>query len=184
MCSNSKKLLIEGSEVQIIDDFLDNYDFEYTFSNFFNTDIPWTFSETLPYEDCKEDKLEKLCSDEDNFQFVHIFFSNHQYKSSFDITRLISKLNPAGLIRIKANLNLKTEKIIRHGFHTDTRAPNSKTAVYYLNDCDGFTEFKDGTRIESKKNRICIFDSHLAHTGTTCTNQQRRIVVNVNYFPF
>ena len=46
----------------------------------------------------------------------------------------------------------------------------------------GYTEFKDGTIIESAENRLVIFPSDMRHTGTTCTNAKNRIVVNINYF--
>ena len=51
-----------------------------------------------------------------------------------------------------------------------------------MNTNDGFTEFKNGDIIESIANRMVIFDSSLEHTGTSCTNKKRRIVLNFNYF--
>ena len=56
------------------------------------------------------------------------------------------------------------------------------TSIYYVNSNDGYTEFKDGTIIESVENRLVIFPSDMRHTGTTCTNAKNRIVVNINYF--
>jgi len=37
-------------------------------------------------------------------------------------------------------------------------------------------------KLDSLKNRIVIFDSNLEHTGTSCTNQFGRLVINFNYF--
>ena len=31
-------------------------------------------------------------------------------------------------------------------------------AIFSLNTCDGYTKFKDGTKVESVANRIVIFD--------------------------
>ena len=42
--------------------------------------------------------------------------------------------------------------------------------------------FKNGKVIDSVENRFIMFNSQLEHTGTTCTNQKRRIVINFNYF--
>ena len=43
--------------------------------------------------------------------------------------------------------------------------------------------YSNGDKVESVKNRIVIFDSNIPHTGTTVTNQQRRVVLNINYYP-
>ena len=74
------------------------------------------------------------------------------------------------------------ENIIRHGFHVDVPTDyDSKTAILYLNTNNGYTEFENGQRVESVANRLVVFDSALKHTGTTCTDQKRRIVLNLNY---
>ena len=54
------------------------------------------------------------------------------------------------------------------------------TVVYYLNTCDGYTHFKDGTRVETIENRAVIFNSQVPHGGSTCTNADNRIVLNIN----
>ena len=55
------------------------------------------------------------------------------------------------------------------------------TGIYYVNTNDGYTVFEDGTKIDSVANRICIFPYYLKHSGTTCTNANRRIALNINY---
>ena len=55
------------------------------------------------------------------------------------------------------------------------------TAILYINTNDGYTVFEDGTKIDSVANRICIFPYYLKHSGTTCTNANRRIALNINY---
>ena len=57
-----------------------------------------------------------------------------------------------------------------------------KTAVFYINTNNGYTEFENGVRVNSVANRVCIFDSHLKHRGTTHSEgSNQRIVVNFNY---
>ena len=51
-----------------------------------------------------------------------------------------------------------------------------------MNTCDGYTSFENGGIVESVENRIVIFDSNKRHTGTSLTNDSRRIVININYF--
>ena len=66
--------------------------------------------------------------------------------------------------------------------HTDVPSNfKSKTAVYYVNSNDGYTKF-EGNKIESVANRMIVFDSRINHTGTTCTNTKRRLVINFNYW--
>ena len=49
--------------------------------------------------------------------------------------------------------------------------------------CSVYYKEANGDKVESVKNRIVIFDSNIPHTGTTVTNKQRRVVLNINYYP-
>ena len=93
------------------------------------------------------------------------------------------KLNCKVLIKMKLNLNPRRSKIMEHGFHVDNDLPKAKTAVLYFNDSNGYTKFeKTGEKVYSKENRIVIFDNNLKHTGTTCTDTNRRVVMNINFY--
>ena len=59
---------------------------------------------------------------------------------------------------------------------------NCFTSILYLNTNDGYTEFENGTKIESIENRLITFPLSYRHTGTTCTNNPFRVVINFNYF--
>jgi len=121
---------------------------------------------------------------QDNYQFTHNFYQNFLIRSDqFVLLEPILKiLNPSAIIKIKANLQPRTEKIIEHGMHTDVKIKNSKTAVYYVNTNNGYTKFKNGKKINSQENTLVIFNSNIEHTGTTCTDKDYRIVLNLNYF--
>jgi hypothetical protein len=67
--------------------------------------------------------------------------------------------------------------------HNDSNIPGSLTAIFYLNTCDGYTIFNDGDKIYSVENTLIIFPGRLLHCGTTCTNENRRLVININYMP-
>ena len=60
---------------------------------------------------------------------------------------------------------------------------NQKTAIFYINTNNGYTLFKDGTKVDSVQNTMLIFDGSLDHCGVSCTDQKRRIVLNINYVP-
>ena len=85
------------------------------------------------------------------------------------------------------NLNTRTFFHRKTGFHNDQRHPreghplHQKTAVFYINTNNGWTYIKNGGKVKSVANRIVIFDSNLEHTGVTCTDEKRRVIVNFNY---
>lgn len=90
--------------------------------------------------------------------------------------------------KIKTNASFCTNKIIEHGYHLD-RLPRTElshtqlTAVLHLEDSDGYTKFKkDNITVPSKANQLIVFPADLYHTGTTCTNQAVRRVININFF--
>ena len=87
----------------------------------------------------------------------------------------------SSLLRIKANLNPKTIEHQHGGWHIDHN--DATTAIFYINTNNGWTNFKNGAKVESVENRMVIFDSNLEHEGVTCTDEQRRVLINFNYVP-
>ncbi len=128
----------------------------------------------------------EICDELDDWQFTHTIFNQLGYEQSplFNfIQPIISdpRLNVRAIQRIKANLNPRHHKIIKHGFHTDVDY-ECNTAIFYLNTNNGYTEFEDGNKVPSVANRMIIFPSTVRHTGTTCTDAKRRVLINFNYF--
>jgi len=117
-----------------------------------------------------------------DYQFVHIFYKDNIVNSDFfyRLNPIIKKLEPLSLIRIKANLNPITNKLIEFGKHQDQDF-KSKGAIYYLNDNNGYTMIGKN-KIESKANRMVLFDANEEHYGTNSTNCNNRMVINFNYF--
>ena len=85
------------------------------------------------------------------------------------------------MIRAKVNLYTKTPQIIEHTMHKDFEFEH-KGALFSLNSCDGYTLLEDGTKIDSVANRMLIFDASKNHASTTCTNQNVRMNINLNFF--
>ena len=117
-----------------------------------------------------------------DYQLVHIFYNDNFVNSNFfnDLNPIIEKLKPLSLIRIKANLNPISHKLIKFDKHQDQHF-KCKAAIYYLNDNDGYTMIGDN-KVESKANRIVLFNADQEHYGTNSTNCNNRMVINFNYF--
>ena len=64
--------------------------------------------------------------------------------------------------------------------HTDYPFPH-KSAILYINTCEGYTKLKDRTKISSIANRLLIFDSSEDHCSTTTTDVPARFNININY---
>ena len=136
-----------------------------------------------------------ISPDEDGtkFMFCHVFYQapmgvSSEFMSVLD--PIIGKINPLSLYRIKANLLTKTSKIIPNTFHQDMLDMSDRvksvwtTSILYMNTNNGYTEFKDGTIVESVANRFVSFPANTLHRGTSCTDQNIRVVINFNYFAF
>ena len=161
--------------IKVIDNFLDEFEFQIIERDFLlNPNMFWKFEEFTEYPP-KENSL---------FQFVHITYdfrdSSPQGQYFESIFPILKKLNAREIIRSKVNLTTKSENIIRGDFHVDVLFEH-KVAIFYLNTNNGYTLFEDGTKIESVANRMVLFDGHLRHLGTNCTDKQRRVVLNINY---
>ena len=141
----------------------------------------WYLSEVIGLSD----EFIATCNKIDNYQFTHMFYYNNIPQSRYYeeyISPFISLLNIKSMLKAKINLNPKTEKNIKHGFHRDTYIDESFTSILYFNNTNGYTEFKNGEKVQDVKNRLVTFPSHLYHTGNTCTDNSYRIVLNLNYY--
>ena len=166
--------------IKIEDNFLDTQVFKNIQELYFSNQIPWTYGEVVYDHELKSDAF-KL----DNYQFSHLLYSYEQPSSNLfkQIVPVLNSIDLATICKVKVNMNTRTSKIVEHGFHTDVPF-KCKTSILYLNTNDGYTIFEDGTKIESVENRLVTFDSHIKHSGTSCTNQKVRLVLNMNYFAF
>jgi hypothetical protein len=162
--------------MEVIDNFLPENDFKTIQEEMTSFGFPW-YLNNAPVS-INPQHL-------DDYQFNHGFFVDSTIWSNwFNMLDPIFKiLKPAALIRVKANLRPRTEKIINGGWHVDYDYPGSKTCVFYINSNNGYTIFKETEeKVESVENRLLRFDSNTKHDGTTCTDASYRIVLNINYF--
>jgi len=131
------------------------------------------------YNDFVSDEADK----QDDFYFTHQFYAGNQpnspnYQMLFSI---IARIEAKAMIRIKGNLYPNVGKKVENSWHSDYDFLH-KGAVFYVNTNNGYTEFEDGTTIESKENRILFFDPSVKHRSVQCTDEKCRVTMNFNYF--
>ena len=164
--------------MRVVDNFLAEEDFKLAQALIMDYGFPWMWNDSFT----KEVGL----ADPDEFQFVHLFYDPlsgvvTDYPRWIDIVKPYGdKMNPISLMRIKANLNVATIEHITREFHTDFKV-KCTTAIAYMNTNNGYTLFEDGTKVESKENRVVMFDSQMRHAGIPCTDEKRRVVINFNF---
>ena len=160
------------------DNFLDRREFDKLQTEIMGDNFAWFYADIIDYEGQK-----------DKFQFYHQFyFSNAPTSSVIElINPLVDKINPSILGKIKANLLTRTPNIVENEFHVDIGFSEEKmkqlsTSIFYVNTNNGYTEFEDGTIVESVANRVVTFSANMKHRGTSCTDERTRVVINFNYF--
>jgi len=179
------KINVGKIEWEVKDDFLSPEEFEKTKKIIMGSDLSWNYSYNVA-----------AATPEEEAYFMHMFYMGLADKPSYDddgnmvppekspyygvIEPIIEKIPHQILMRIKANLYVKTENIVHHPSHVDTVFP-SRAAIFYLNTNDGFTVLEDGTEISSVANRVLFFDPTKPHHSTTCTDDKRRVNININY---
>ena len=167
--------------IDIKDNFLPLKEFEQLHSGFLRWDFPWYTSKVV--NDNEQ-------NDMFNMQFIHFFYE--RYSPLGDqismLQPIFQKLQPIAIFKIKANIMPNQGKIIEHGLHidvTDTEThkikDHMKTSILYLNTNNGYTRFEGGTKVESVANRMVTFPNQMMHTGTTTTDSEYRLVLNLNY---
>ena len=163
--------------VKVIENFLEDNFFEDLRKLIIESEFSWF-------------KRNHMVSDNDKTlgYFSHSFFNkygvNCKHYDQF-IVPILEKLNAHAVIQVRANLSPSCfYKGIKSEFHTDSTHP-SKTAILYLNTCDGGTELKIDDEIQlvkAEKNKMLIFDTNVEHRGTPSTDVDFRYIINFNYY--
>ena len=180
--------------MKIEDNFLEQKDFDELQSFIMSVNFDWHYGESQVYPVGELNSDGKIIYpkevDKNKFQFVHPFYEASQPTSPFmnKLNPILELIQPISLIRIKANLLIRTPNIVENGFHVDmTNLPEEKQkqltiSILYMNTNNGYTEFEDGTKVESVANRMVFFSSNMKHKGTSCTDETTRVIINFNYF--
>lgn len=160
----------------ITDDFLDKKDLDELNEFLMSPSFPWYLQK------------EQVTGANDGSWFCHIVYDNDAPKS--DLYNLIVKifkkhLNYLTLIRLNVNLLPKQENPSPSDFHTDLdeylNKEKATTSIFYLSTNNGYTEFEDGSTVDSVQNRLVTFPTTTLHRAVGQTDTETRIVLNFNY---
>jgi len=164
--------------IEIVDDFLPQGEFEGLKDLALGGRLPWFWASSSVH-------LDDGCP-----QFSHTCYDNLEPVSPIwqNVAPIISKINPYGLMRVKFNATARTHEIVKKPLHYDITSDmngevpiQSKICIYYLNTCDGYTYFEQGDVVPSVANRAVFFTGDLKHAGTSTTDADLRVVLNINF---
>lgn len=160
---------------KIIDDFLPIHKFNTIRKDLESEQFPWYWNSHSTGYDFSP-------------QFVHGFVEGSKINSGyFEVWKscgLFKELGAHSVAKFKVNCNYKTHEPYVGNFHTDFIKEKTEgliTSIFYINTNNGGTKFEDGTIVNSVANRLLTFDCSTKHAAVSCTDEDRRIVVNINY---
>jgi len=159
--------------MKVIDNFLNKKDFSIIQKDLLSNSFPWYFQNTV------------IIEGDDDYFFCHLYYTD-VVNSDFYKTHIIPILNKINvsekqLIRAKANLYPRSQKSIKHCFHTD-RDDKHKVCLLNMNTNNGYTEFTKEHKVFSKENSAVIFNGNIRHRSVTQTDTKSRINININYY--
>lgn len=171
------------NQTRIIDNFLSRPDYNELRQILFSATFPWFFSE------------ETVTGANDHPQFAHVLYANNRPVSQCieAFEPFLNTLYASSILRMKVNMTMPSSKEgIVYAWHHDLgwdgdpqqkRTQHVRTAVFYFNDTNGPTVFKGNEPVDCRQNRLVSFPHNTEHSGTTFTDDVRRVVLNVNYLP-
>ena len=172
-------------KIDIIDDFLTDYQHQSLLRTFSLADVPsGTVGSPFPWYFTNDLNGEVRLG---NFYFSSIIMDEYHILNEYWLpvfTSLLSKLNVSlnTVWRVKANLYPRTQWKVHHESHTDySSGQNLSTCLYYVNDSNRVTIFDGKKKIRCKGNRAIIFDGSNPHHSTTPTDVNYGCSINIDY---
>ena len=167
--------------IKITDEFLPQQEFSAIQKTLTSEMFPWYYINSV---------VEGYRGDVDDFFFCHVFYNRMAGQESpflkilkpiikrLDVRKSFFSRNK--LLRAKANLYHRTERLVYHPPHIDFEVPNY-SCLFYINSNNGLTVVGENREIESVENRLVIFDGSQPHHSTSTTNEKMRININFNF---
>jgi|TARA_R110002096_G_scaffold400114_1_gene596619 hypothetical protein len=179
------------SKFTVRENFLDTEFFEETKNTIIDLDFPWRRRDSMTSGVLSPDPVVKnlfssINDVNDSLFFAYTFYNKMEVLSDLYkpyVIPILEKLEAVAPIQVRANMSISALYKQCH-WHRDYEF-KCKTAILYLNDCDGGTELNindEITFIKADANKMLIFDTDILHRGTTSKEQPVRYIINFNYF--
>ena len=161
-------------EYKVIDNFLDEEFYLQLKKSIEDPDFPWRARMSDPYVD--------------KGYFTHSIFHTYRINSFMyenSLVPILDKLEARSII--KASFHMFLTELFKKNFteyHQDCPY-NCNSAVLNFTNCNGGTQLKIKDKeinIESKENRMVIFNSLINHRTIKHTDSDSRFILNINYF--
>ena len=145
--------------------------------------FPWNLSSKINNNDLKNSDFyfATLCYTQE-MNFNQQWVPTIQYDP---FVPLLRSINMTALLRLKCNMYMKSplDKVYHHAKHVDYPFAQ-KGALFFLTSCDAPTTMADGYEVESKENRMLLFDAFSDHSSSQPTDTHSRMTININYHGF
>ena len=158
-----------------------------TYNNFLTTDFFNEFRDIVLHQDFSWYRRNVMTPNAPGgIWFTYNFYNKMNSNSEFYVPYIIpilEALKAQAPLQIRANMFI-SKLFERSGWHTDYDF-ECKTAIFYLNDCDGGTELKSNNQIifiKAEANKMLVFDTLIPHRAVTAKQEPIRYVINFNYF--
>jgi len=140
-----------------------------------NPDFPWRRKDSMIH-DAKDGQIYF------SYYFYNFFLPKSEFYASY-IIPILKKLKAEAPIQVRSNMFVSA-LFKASDWHRDYEFP-CKSAILYLNDCDGGTELKINNKItfiKAEANKMLVFDTPILHRPITSQQEPIRYIINFNYF--
>jgi hypothetical protein len=137
-------------------------------------------------EDFPWRKRDHMTGGESGMYFTYCFYNHMKPTSDFYtpfIIPILNQLHAHAAIQVRANMFISAV-FKASDWHNDYEF-KCKTAILYLNDCDGGTELNIEDKIifvKAEANKMLVFDTPIFHRAITSQKALVRYIINFNYF--
>ena len=172
------------SKIQIIDNFLNQDDFEELKLFLMSPRSQWRFVHFIAHKDGRDQDKDGYFvhsfTDRDPISFIERFSVSPDYQKVSRLMDCIKKiLNYKKILRVRSSLYPRRDNQKPDPFHIDYNF-NHKVCIFYVNTNNGFTLFENGEKVNSVANRLMIFDGLEKHCSVVQTDTVARYIININ----
>jgi hypothetical protein len=174
-------------DLKVIDNFLEEPEFQKLFSEMSSPFFPWYYQENI--------SADHSASRLNDYGFAHVIYSEDKINSNYyeTLIPIIEKIkavtNTSKILKIRGDLTVYSKEAHIHQVHKDSldehivsilylTTTTSETIIFENTSPD--EPFKELTRIYPKKNRLVTFNGKYYHTGKSPSDCNARILLNFN----